>query len=106
MRSLFIFKLSLVLLLLALITACRQVPIVQPAASEPDQTGSVAPQEEAKPIVGERVVTSDSTFYAANPELMAVRRYTAAIEEEPMSASTFYAANPELMAAERYCADK
>lgn len=106
MRSLSIFKWSLVLLLLALVTACRQVPIAQPAASESDQTEIVAPQEEAKPIVVEREVMPDSTFFAANPELMAASRYAGLIEAKPVSDSTLYAANPELMAAERYRADK
>jgi hypothetical protein len=42
--------------------------------------------------------TAESSLLAANPELMAARRYTAPAGAE----SSFIAANPELMAARRY----
>jgi hypothetical protein len=44
---------------------------------ESDQTKIVAPQEEEMPIAVEREVETVSTFYAANPELMAADRYRA-----------------------------
>jgi hypothetical protein len=47
-------------------------------------------------------VESESTFYAANPELMAVDRHTPVVDEAAITGSGFYAANPELMVIGRH----
>lgn len=62
----------------------------------------VEPLEAAPVIVEENVARSDSELFAANPELMAVRRHLIEPKDGTLTTSDFYAANPELMVADRY----
>lgn len=77
--------LSLVVLVALGLTACM--------AALPEEE----PQTAAEPKV-----ESESTFYAANPELMAVDRYTPVVADAAKTDSGFYAANPELMVISRH----
>ncbi len=99
-----IIQAGIILLLLALVAACAQVPLAQPAAEGPAEEDVAAPPEEAVPIDVESEMMTYSEFYAANPELMAAERYSAAVPDEPLSDSELYAANPELMTVRRFVA--
>jgi hypothetical protein len=77
--------LSLVMLVAVGLTACM----------------AVLPEEELE-AAGEREAVTESTFYAANPELMAADRSTAIVDDEAKAGSGFYAVNPELMVASRH----
>jgi hypothetical protein len=96
MKPLYIFAISLVVLLLVVLAGCRQVPLAQPAASQPGPVEVAVPQPEEKLTTVEEATTG-STFYADNPELMAANRYPPAVVEERMSESELFGANPELL---------
>ncbi len=81
----YIVGLSLVMLLAVGLTACM----------------AVLPEEEQQ-TASEREAVTESTFYAANPELMAADRYTVIVDDEAKTGSDFYAANPELMVTSRH----
>lgn len=96
-----ILMFSLLLLLSIVLVGCGMV--LPKESSEP--TGSVV-GEVAPAVEVREMVVSESSHYAANPELNAAQRYTAMTKVESLNeaipASRYYAANPELNAAQRY----
>lgn len=91
-RQLATLAISLALVSLFALTGCTQVPGSDVVVEE--SSAAIAPE-----AVIEQETASDSTFLAANPELLKANPPTLG-EEAPES--TFLANNPELMVARRY----
>lgn len=98
-RKISTFVLSLMMLLPVLLTACLGV-----LPNESVESDMATPASEEVQIAAESEAVTDSTFKAANPELMVFERYTTVVNDEAKAGSAFYATNPELMMASRYAA--
>ncbi len=81
-----IITVGVIVLLLALLAACGQVPIAAPETGHPAPVEAPAPPVAEQPAVPVKPL-SGSAFYAANPELMAAGRYAAAVPVKPPSGS-------------------
>jgi hypothetical protein len=90
-----LFVLSLILLLPVVLTGCMI------AIPEAGQSEGAAPAPEEMQLETGSEAVSDSSYYAENPELLVVDRYTTLVADEARTGSAFYAANPELMVASR-----
>jgi hypothetical protein len=98
MKGQHFFAVGIGILLLALVVACNQVPVVEPETNQPAPVEVVVPQTEVQSLPIETETTPGSAFYAANPELK-ILLYTGSLEKVDIQPDDY---DIELLRAQSY----